>query len=411
MGNSRKLRRGIIAGVATTGVAAAAVAFGAGPAQAQEGHIVAANTPTAVAGSYTVVLKDSAAAQSATTVDAKQAVKASVTSKAQSMVNEFGGQVTQTYGSALEGFSVQASEAEAKKLAGQPGVDFVMQNHTFTTSDAQDGATWGIDRVDQRDLPLDETYNYSTTADNVTAYIVDTGVMADHPEFGDRVQPGKDMIDGDEDAADGHGHGTHVAGTVAGETYGLAKEAKIVPVRVLDDQGSGTTEQVIGGIDYVAENADGPSVANMSLGGSVDEALDAAVQGAVEKGVTFVVAAGNESQDADNASPARVPEAITVAASDDADAQAEFSNFGKVVDLYAPGVDITSSWNDGETDTISGTSMASPHVAGAAALYLADNPDAAPADVETALTENATPDKITNPSPDTANKLLYTGSE
>jgi len=410
MGNSRKLRRGLVAGIATAGVAAATVAF-AGPVQADEGQILAANTPNAVAGSYTVVLKGSEAAKSAMSVDAKQQVKATVTSKAQSMVAETGGQVTQAYGSALEGFSVRASEAEAKKLAGSADVAFVIQNQTFKINDVQDNPTWGLDRVDQRDLPLDKKYNYSTTADNVTAYIVDTGITADHPEFAGRIQPGKDLIDGDTDPADGHGHGTHVAGTVAGETYGLAKGAKIVGVRVLDDSGSGTTEQVVGGIDFVAESASGPSVANMSLGGPVDEALDAAVKGAVTKGVTFAVAAGNDSQDADNASPARVPEALTVAASDNADAQADFSNFGPVVDVYAPGVDVESAWNDGSTNVISGTSMASPHVAGAAALYLAANPDAAPADVEAALTGAATPDKITNASPDPANLLLFTGTE
>ena len=239
--------------------------------------------------------------------------------------------------------------------------------------------------------------------------MIDTGVQVDHPTFEGRATGGFDAIDGDNDAADGHGHGTHVAGTIGGAEYGVAKGVNIVAVRVLDDNGSGTTEQVVAGIDWVAKNHSGPSVANMSLGGEVDDALDDAVRGAIDSGVTFAIAAGNSSEDAENASPARVTEAITVAASDEADAQASFSNFGAVVDLYAPGVGITSSWNDGGTNTISGTSMATPHVVGAAALYLSANPTATPADVATALTEAATPDKITNASPGTPNLLLYTG--
>ncbi|GAA3138371.1 hypothetical protein GCM10017687_63810 [Streptomyces echinatus] len=199
-----------------------------------------------------------------------------------------------------------------------------------------------------------------------------------------------------------------MAGTIAGAAHGVAKKAKIVAVRVLDDNGSGTTEQVVAGIDWVTKNHQGPSVANMSLGGGVDPALDEAVKKAIASGVTFAVAAGNESADAGQSSPARVPEAITVASSTKDDAQSDFSNFGKAVDLYAPGSDITSDWNDSDqgTKTISGTSMATPHVTGAAAVYLAGHPDATPDQVASALTGGATSDKITNPGSGTANKLL-----
>lgn len=196
--------------------------------------------------------------------------------------------------------------------------------------------------------------------------------------------------------------------TIAGATYGVAKKADIVAVRVLDDSGSGTTEQVVAGIDWVTENHEGPSVANMSLGGGVDEALDAAVQKSIASGVTYGVAAGNESSDASESSPARVPEAITVASSTVDDEQSSFSNYGSLVDIYAPGSDITSAWNDSDTgsDTISGTSMATPHVVGAAALYLGGHTDATPEEVSDALTEGATPDAISNASQGTPNKLL-----
>ena len=287
----------------------------------------------------------------------------------------------------------------------------MVQNHVLRIADVQqDPPSWGLDRIDQADLPLDESYTYDTAADNVTAYVIDTGVRATHETFGGRVSGGKDFIDNDDDPTDEQGHGTHVAGTIGGSEYGVAKGVTIVPVRVLDASGSGTTEQVVAGIDWVAQNASGPSVANMSLGGTADAVLDEAVRGAIAKGVTFAVAAGNEGTDASGSSPSRVTEAITVAASDDSDRQAGFSNYGSVVDLYAPGVDITSAWGTGDTatDTISGTSMATPHVAGAAALYLAGHPDATPEEVADALIAAATPDRISNASAGTPNRLLST---
>ncbi|WP_236788941.1 S8 family peptidase [Amycolatopsis sp. GM8] len=388
MGNARKF--------VVIGVALVTVAGGTASAQAQEGQIRDANTAGAVSGSYIVVLKKAGI----------------VNTLSQTLAGRYDTSILHTFDSALHGFSIHATEREAKRMAADSNVAFVVQNHVFHVSDTQDNPpSWGLDRIDQHDRPLDSSYTYSTAASNVTAYVIDTGVRATHETFGGRVSGGHDFIDNDDDPTDENGHGTHVAGTIGGSEYGVAKGVKIVPVRVLDADGSGTTEQVVAGINWVAQNASGPSVANMSLGGTADDALDQAVAGAIAKGVTFAVAAGNSSADASGYSPARVPTAITVAASDRTDRQASFSNYGSDVDLYAPGVNITSSWGTGDTatNTISGTSMATPHVTGAAALYLADHPDATPAEVSDALTAAATTDKISNATAGTPNKLLYTG--
>jgi subtilisin family serine protease len=318
--------------------------------------------------------------------------------------------VKRTFTAALNGYSAKMSEGEAKKLAADPAVDKVFANQKHkATGEQADPPSWGLDRIDTPELKLDKKYTYPDSAgEGVNAYIIDTGVRTTHKDFGDRAKSGFDAVDGDDDATDGNGHGTHVASTVAGEAHGVAKKANIVAVRVLDDQGSGTTEGVVAGIDWVTKNAKAPSVANMSLGGGADEALDTAVKNSIKAGVSFAVAAGNESSDAGESSPARVPEAITVGATDNKDAQAEFSNYGKVLDLYAPGVDITGAWNSGDdaTDTISGTSMASPHVAGAAAVYLAENKDAKPDAVSKALTDGASKDVVGNPGEGSPNLLL-----
>ncbi|UMP01098.1 S8 family peptidase [Amycolatopsis sp. EV170708-02-1] len=404
---SRKTRSGLVAGVALAGVTAAVATFGAGAANAeQQGEIRGAGAANAVGGSYIVVLKPTAVGQG---VAAASEITANVAAKAQGLTGQYGTTLSRTFGSALNGFSIKADEAAAKRLAADPQVAYVVQNKTFKISETQDNPpSWGLDRVDQADLPLDNKYTYPTKADNVTAYVIDTGVRGSHKDFGDRAAGGKDFVDNDDTPNDEHGHGTHVAGTIGGTDHGLAKGVKIVGVRVLDANGSGTTEGVVAGVDWVAANAKGPSVANMSLGGGADDALDAAVKGAIDKGVTFALAAGNESSDAGTTSPARVKEAITVAASDKTDKQASFSNYGSVVDLYAPGVDITSSWATGDdaTNTISGTSMAAPHVAGAAALYLSAHPDATPAQVAEGLVGAAADGKISNPTGGTANKLL-----
>jgi subtilisin family serine protease len=367
-------------------------ASSANAAEPAQGTVYGINAADAVAGSYIVVLDKK------TTSAAKK-----------DLAQEYGGKLSRSYGSALDGFAASGlTQTEAKRLAADPAVGAVVANRTVHTTATQDNPpSWGLDRVDQADTAGDSKYTYPDQAgEGVTAYVIDTGVRISHTDFEGRASHGYDAVDNDDTADDGHG--THVAATIAGAAHGVAKKANVVAVRVLDDNGSGTTEQVIAGIDWVTENHQGPSVANMSLGGGADPALDAAVAKAIASGVTFAVAAGNESTDAGQGSPARVPEAITVASSTEDDAQSDFSNYGAVVDVYAPGSDITSAWNDSDegTKTISGTSMASPHVAGAAAVYLAGHPDAAPADVATALTDGATPDKISNPGSGTPNKLL-----
>ncbi|MET9513711.1 S8 family peptidase [Streptomyces sp. NPDC002994] len=385
-----KLTAAITAVAAAAGVTVLNSSF-AGAAPVAEGHVYGADAKGAVAGSYIVMLDEKA--------------------DKQDLATEYGGKLQRNYSSAINGFSASGlTETEAKRLAADPSVAKVVQNKKFSINATQDKPpSWGIDRVDQADTAGDSKYTYPDSAgEGVTAYVIDTGVRISHKDFEGRAAHGFDAVDNDDSADDGNGHGTHVAGTIAGAAHGVAKKAKIVAVRVLDDNGSGTTEGVVAGIDWVTKNHQGPSVANMSLGGGADEALDEAVRKSIASGVTYGVAAGNESADAGQGSPARVKEAITVASSTKDDAQSDFSNFGAVVDIYAPGSDITSSWNDSDngTKTISGTSMAAPHVVGAAAVYLAGHKDATPEAVATALTGGATPDKISNPSQGTPNKLL-----
>ncbi|MFD9014567.1 S8 family serine peptidase, partial [Streptomyces sp. NPDC059552] len=356
------------AAIGTAAAAAAAVTMIASPfagaAAPAEGTVYGLGAPGAISGSYVVILDASA--------------------NKEQLARKYGGELKRSYGSGVNGFSADGlSETEAKRLAADPAVGKVVQNKKFTIKASQPNPpSWGLDRIDQTAQAGDKKYDYPDAAgEGVTAYVIDTGVRTTHKDFGGRATSGFDAIDNDDSADDGNGHGTHVAGTIAGTAHGVAKKAKIVAVRVLDDNGSGTTEQVVAGIDWVTQNHKGPSVANMSLGGGADEALDEAVRRAIASGVTFGVAAGNESSDAGQGSPSRVPEAITVASSTIDDEQSSFSNFGSVVDLYAPGSDITSAWNDSDTGTktISGTSMATPHVVGAAAVYLAGPPRATPA--------------------------------
>ncbi|HET9133359.1 MAG TPA: S8 family serine peptidase [Gemmatimonadales bacterium] len=313
---------------------------------------------------------------------------------------------------ALQGFSATIPAAALEGIRRNPNVAFVEADQEVTASATQTGATWGLDRIDQRDLPLSTTYSYDATGAGVRAYILDTGILTGHVQFTGRLASGFTAISDGRGTSDCNGHGTHVAGTVGGTTHGVAKGVTLVPVRVLNCQGSGTTTGVVQGIDWVATNAQAPAVANMSLGGGASSAIDQAVANAVARGITFVVAAGNSNANACNYSPARAPSAITVGATTSTDARASYSNFGSCLDLFAPGSSITSAWytSTTATNTISGTSMASPHVAGAAALLLQGTPTASPATIAASLTGTATTGKVGSAGTGSPNLLLFTGA-
>jgi subtilisin family serine protease len=353
---------------------------------------------TAIPNSYIVVFKDTMVSS------------ASVAGKAAELSAKVGGKVGFRYTQALRGFEISVNEKAARKLATDPTVAFIEQNHTVSINGTQAPVpSWGLDRIDQRNLPLNNSYTYPVTGTGVRAYIVDTGIRFSHTDFGGRAVTGFDAIDGGS-ADDAHGHGTHVAGTVGGTSFGVAKGVTLVGVRVLNASGSGTNAQVIAGIDWVTGDHDPGelAVANMSLGGA-GNALNAAVANSIADGVSYAVAAGNESTDACTRTPASTPTAITVGATDINDNRASFSNFGTCLDIFGPGVNITSAWftSDTATNTISGTSMATPHVAGAAALVLAQNPSFTPQQVRDSLFNNATNGVVINPGTGSVNKLLF----
>jgi subtilisin family serine protease len=332
---------------------------------------------------------------------------------AASVAGDYGVAPDFVYSAALNGFAGSIGAAAREGMMRDARVVRIEQNRVMRIMGTQTNATWGLDRTDQRALPLNGTYSYETTASNVNAYILDTGILLSHQEFTGRLIGGFDAITSGGSGNDCQGHGTHVAGTVGGTLYGIAKQVRLSPVRVLDCQGSGTTAGVIAGVDWVTANHVKPAVANMSLGGGASTALDDAVRASIAAGVTYAVAAGNgdfigRQQPACNYSPARVRQALTVGATTSTDAKTSWSNYGECVDIFAPGASITSAWHTSSTatNTISGTSMASPHVAGVAALYLANNPGASPAQVFQAVYDNATKGIVTNSS--TANNhLLY----
>jgi len=314
------------------------------------------------------------------------------------------------YSHALKGFAARLSPTAIEALRNDPRVAYIEQDQIAHAVATQANPTWAIDRVDQRSLPLDNSYTYNQTGAGVDAYIIDTGIRITHTDFGGRAVAGVDEITPGGSANDGNGHGTHVSGTVGGATYGIAKGVHLIAVRVLDNSGSGTYSQVIAGVDWVTgDHTTHPAVANMSLGGPVSTALDDAVRASIVDGVTYCIAAGNSSADASTQSPADVSQAITVGATSSNDAWASFSNFGSLVDILAPGVSVTSDWNTSNTatNTISGTSMATPHVTGAAALYLEANPGSTPAQVSSGLTSAASSGKISGVPGGTVNLLLY----
>jgi subtilisin family serine protease len=317
------------------------------------------------------------------------------------------------YTHALTGFAGAISDAARQELLRDTRVVRVEPDGIATIVGTQTDATWGIDRVDQAALPLSGTYTYSNTGTGVRAYIIDTGIRTTHAEFGGRASSGFDAVDGGT-ADDCHGHGTHVAGTVGGSIYGVAKGVSLVAVRVLNCSGSGTWSGVIAGIDYVTgDHTTGAAVANLSLGGGANSSVDNAVRNMIADGVATAVAAGNgnaggRAQDACRYSPARVAEAMTIGATDKTDKKASWSNYGNCVDWFAPGVGITSAWytSTTATNTISGTSMATPHTAGVAALYLQSNPGATAQVVRDALSANTTKGIVTS-SKTVNNNLLF----
>jgi len=364
-----------------------------------------ANHPQALAGSYVVVLKDSGATTQA------------VATTATDLAARYGATVTHTYGSALKGFAVAADAKQARRLAADPQVDYVAQDQKvqLDVSVQPNPPSWGLDRIDERSLPLDLKYHYPNTAPRIKAYIIDTGIRFTHQEFGGRAVLGTDTVGDGQNGNDCNGHGTHVAGTVGGRSVGVAKQVQLIAVRVLNCAGSGSFAGVVAGVDWVTLNATstrGLGVANMSLGGGLFQPLNDAVTNSIAANVHYSVSAGNGTgADACLQSPAATPRATTVGATDITDTRAGFSNIGTCVDLFGPGVAIYSAWGTGDANynTISGTSMSSPHVAGAAALWRmkfpADNADA----VAAALVANATPGVVINPGAGSPNLLLFMG--
>jgi subtilisin family serine protease len=356
------------------------------------------STPEVIPSQYIVVFRDQV-------TDAGPRARAKVSSH--------GGMLRHSYSSAIKGFAAILPPAAVAALRGDPDVAYIEQDQVVrATAITETGATWGLDRIDQRSRPTDGAYHYTGTGAGVHAYIIDTGIEITHPEFGGRATVGYDAVGDGRNGIDCDGHGTHIAGTTGGTTYGVAKGVALVAVRVLGCGGAGTVSSLIAGIDWVTINRLLPAVANVSLAAGTSSSLDAAVKRSIASGVTYAIAAGNGNslgvaQDACRTSPARVAEAITVGATGSDDAKTSWSNYGNCVDFFAPGLNITSSWLYGGTNTISGTSMATPHVTGVAALYLQLNPGAAPQTVRDALFAATTKGVVTN-SKTANNHLLYT---
>jgi subtilisin family serine protease len=384
-------------------VLATAVVTVVAPAASAEGRVLAAAGRTAIPDSYLVTLKDTAQLRSD-----------GISSSSAVLARRYGGRVERTYTHAIAGFEASMSPTEAARLAADPAIARVQQNAVVRLAAVTQSnpPSWGLDRMDQRALPLSRSYRYAAYGSNVHAYVLDSGIRFTHRDFGGRAVSGPDTYSKDGDSTDCHGHGTHVAGTIGGATHGVAKRVQLVGLRVVSCTGTGTVASLVAGIDWVVANAVRPAVINISLAlGGADPTTDAAVSRAVAAGITVVAAAGNSGASACNESPGRVPGAVTVGATGKDDARPSWSNYGACLDVFAPGSDITSDWASSDTATLvdGGTSMAAPHVTGAAVLILSQNPGWSPAQVASAITSSATTGVVGTRGTNSPNRLLYTG--
>ncbi|MEU2610714.1 S8 family serine peptidase [Micromonospora sp. NPDC007271] len=396
------LRRSALAGVALASATSIFCAATGGtaladPADPPRAQVRGADSADAVPDRYIVVLKD------------RKASPGKVRANVSALADAHGGSVRRVFTTALNGYSASMSRRQAERLAADPDVAYVEQVRRYRATGTQTTPPWGLDRIDQTTARTDGRYNYPTTGAGVAVYVLDTGIDVAHPDFGGRAANGYDFVENDTVAQDCNGHGTHVAGTVGGTKHGVAKDVQLVAVRVLDCAGGGNSEQVVAGIDWVTANAAKPAVANMSLGVSeIDKAVNDAVARSIAAGVTYAVAAGNDGQDACNFSPASVPAAITVGATDQVDFRAWFSNYGRCLDTFAPGVGVVSTVPGGRTAVMSGTSMAAPHVAGAAALLLEANPTWAPQQVRDSIVTTGIAGAVHDPM-GSMDRLLHVG--
>ncbi|MFE9845264.1 S8 family peptidase [Streptomyces goshikiensis] len=401
--SSKSIALAVATATAATALTCAADSAEAGPLR---GSVRTASEP--IPGRYLVVFKEEPASAPHGRTNATERAAAATAAR---IARTHGGTVNAVYSAALHGYAAEMSEAQALQVAADPAVSYVQQDGVHAASSTQTDPPWGLDRIDQRDLPLDRKYTAAQGAANVTVYLVDSGLRTTHSQFQGRATIGADKVSDGRNGADCTGHGTHVAGTVGGKDFGVAKDVKLVAVRVTDCRDRAATSAIIAAADWITAHAVKPAVVNMSINGGGSTAEDDAIKRSIASGVTWVVSSGNGNTDACGNSPARIGAAIVVNNSTSDDARRSDSNFGPCTDLFAPGTAIASAGNQDDTATrqLSGTSMAAPHVAGAAALFLATHPGATPAEVHSALTGAATTGKIRGAGKETPNRLLYTG--